>query len=81
MKRPPRPIEVPRDPDYSERTPPRRPRPVLPNPGVTTNGRVMCNEPLVVNGATVGYCCALVHERGTRFTRPGWHKGPHRIEW
>lgn len=61
--------------------PPRPPLTVLPNPGRTDNGFVHCNTPLVVNGVTVGYCNALVKRHGTRFRRPGWHRGPHRIEW
>lgn len=55
--------------------------PLLPNPGVTENGMVYCNEPLIINGQVVGYCEALVKRSGTRFRRPRWHKGRHRISW
>lgn len=63
------------------RPPPQPPRPVLPNPGRAENGKVACNEPLIVDGRPVGYCTAWVHPHGTRFRRPRWHKGPHRVEW
>lgn len=56
------------------------PPPVLPNPGITENGKVHCNEPLIVGGQTVGYCERFVkrHHRGRK---QGTHRGPHRLEW
>lgn len=60
------------------------PRVMLPNPGVCENGQRRCNEPLIVDGVTVGYCSRLVWPGGyARWWRlpPGTHKGPHAVEW
>jgi hypothetical protein len=63
--------------------PPRRPAPLLPNPGITETGHVSCNEPLFAGDQVVGYCERLVRPRRSRWlrARPAAHRGPHRIEW
>lgn len=70
-----------RGPELQPFPPPPPWRPVLPDPGgVTENGRVPCNEPMIVNGQTVAYCTRFVKYR-RRGRERGTHRGPHRYEW
>jgi hypothetical protein len=65
-------------------TPEVPPTPRLPSSSVCENGQRPCNEPLVVNGVTVGYCSRLVWPSHlARWWRlpPGTHKGRHTVEW
>jgi hypothetical protein len=68
--------------------PPPPPRPPLgPNPGICENGKEeICNEPLIRDGVTVGYCSQHVWpERSLSRLNP-WrrlgHVGkPHAVTW
>lgn len=60
--------------------PPCRALPLLPDPGVTENGREACNAPLMVHGEPVGYCGLYVKSETAKRPR-GTHKRRHRIEW
>lgn len=70
------------DPTFAPITPPPRPRPMLPNPGVTENGKVFCNEPLVDHdGLSTGYYCGRLVKQHHRGREQGTHRGAHRVEW
>lgn len=64
---------------------PRRPRPMptLPNPGITSNGKVYCNEPLLdhLGQPVPGHYCQRLVKARHRGREKGAHRGAHRVEW